>query len=207
MGILEEKTKRRVRAKNLEKIVLGTVAVAGLLSVALLAPNALQALKLFGWKPHKRYREVIARSRNRLIEHGLLARDEKGFLRLTSKGEAKLRELERREYKLPHPKRWDKKWRVLIFDIPEKRKYLREKIRNTLRAIGFNQLQKSVWIYPYDCEDLIALLKVDFKVGKDLLYLVVDEIENDKKLLGLFQISKQTLIHLKTAIAVNWCMR
>lgn len=190
MGVLEEKNKRRIRIKNLEKIVLGTVATAGLLGVALLAPNALQALKLFGWKPHRRSREIITRSRNRLVEHGLLTHNEKGFLSLTTKGEAKLRELERREYRLPRPKRWDKKWRVLIFDIPEKRKCLREKIRNTLRAIGFNQLQKSVWVYPYDCEDLIALLKTDFKVGKDLLYLVVDEIENDKKLLHMFQLSK-----------------
>lgn len=190
MGILEERTAKRTRRDKIRKAILQSVAVAGVLSVALLAPNALQALKLLGWKPHRRSREVIARSRNRLVEHGLLARDEKGFLRLTTKGGTKLRELERREYKLPHPKCWDKKWRVLIFDIPEKRKYLREKIRNTLRAIGFNQLQKSVWVYPYDCEDLITLLKADFKVGKDLLYLVVDEIENDKKLLNLFQLSK-----------------
>ena len=190
MGVLEEKIKRKTRIKNLEKIILGTVATAGLLSVALLAPNALQALKLLGWKPHRRQREVIVRSRSRLIKHGLLTHDEKGFLKLTPKGETKLRELEQREYKLPHPKCWDKKWRVLIFDIPEKRKYLREKIRNTLGAIGFSQLQKSVWVYPYDCEDLIALLKADFKVGRDLLYLVVDEMENDKKLLGLFELSK-----------------
>ena len=186
MGILEEKIKRKTRVKNLEKIVLGTIATAGLLGVALLAPNALQALKLFGWKPHKRYREVITRSRERLIEHNLLTRDEKGFLRLTPKGETKLRELERREYKLPHPKRWDKKWRLLIFDIPEKRKYLREKIRNTLRAIGFNQLQKSVWVYPYDCEDLITLLKADFKIGTELLYMIVDSLENDEDLQNVF---------------------
>ncbi len=190
MDILEESSAKRTHRDNIRKAILQSVATAGLLSVAILAPNALQMLKLFGWKPHKRYREVIARSRDRLIEHNLLVRNEKGFLSLTSKGEAKLRELERREYKLPRPKRWDKKWRVLIFDIPEKRKYLREKIRLTLRAIGFNQLQKSVWVYPYDCEDLIALLKADFKVGKDLLYLVVDEIENDKKLLNLFELSK-----------------
>ena len=69
---------------------------------------------------------------------------------------------------------------MLIFDIPEKRKPLREKIRSTLLSIGFLRLQDSVWIYPYQCEDLVNLLKADFKVGKDLLYLIVDSIENDK---------------------------
>ena len=106
MGILEEKTKRRVRIKNLEKIILGTVATTGLIGVAMLAPNALQALKLFGWRPHKRSREIIIRSRNRLIEHGLLVHNEQGFIRLTSKGKTKLRELEKREYQLPHQKHW-----------------------------------------------------------------------------------------------------
>ena len=179
MGVLEEKVARTAKRDKIQKAILQSIAAAGLLSVALLAPNALQILKFFGWKPHKRYREVIARSRNRLIEHGLLAHNERGFLKLTPKGDTKLRELERREYQLPHPKRWDKKWRVLIFDIPEKRKGLRDKVRLTLVSLGFRQLQKSVWVYPYDCEDLITLLKADFKIGKDLLYMIVDSIEND----------------------------
>ena len=77
---------------------------------------------------------------------------------------------------------------MLIFDIREERKILREKVRNTLRCIGFEKLQKSVWVYPYDCEDLITLLKADFKVGKDILYIIADKIENDrwlKKKFGL----------------------
>jgi hypothetical protein len=37
-----------------------------------------------------------------------------------------------------------------------------------------------VWVYPYDCEDLITLLKADFKIGKDLLYVITESIENDK---------------------------
>ena len=69
---------------------------------------------------------------------------------------------------------------MLVFDIPEYRRSLREKIRLTLLNIGFVRLQDSVWIYPYDCEDLVNLLKVDFQVGKDLLYLIVDSIENDR---------------------------
>ena len=68
---------------------------------------------------------------------------------------------------------------MLIFDVREERKSLRDKIRRTLIAIGFERLQYSVWVYPYDCEDLITLLKADFKIGKDLLYIISDSIEND----------------------------
>ena len=44
------------------------------------------------------------------------------------------------------------------------------------------RLQDSVWVYPYDCEDIIGLLKTDIGVGKDLLYMIADEIENDRHL-------------------------
>lgn len=49
-----------------------------------------------------------------------------------------------------------------------------------MRDIGFVRLQDSVWVYPYDCEDFIALLKAELKVGKDVLYAIVDTIEFDK---------------------------
>ena len=80
---------------------------------------------------------------------------------------------------------------MLIFDIPEKRKSLREKVRTTLVSLGFKRLQDSVWVYPDDCEDLITLLKADFRVGKDLLYLIVDTIENDRVLREYFGITSR----------------
>lgn len=194
MGIIKEKIKKRTKRKNIQKIVLDTIATAGLLSVAMIAPNVIGALSKLGIinsKQHiHRHVSTINRARNRLIENGLLVRNERGFLRLTAKGETKLRQLELINFKTKKPKRWDKKWRVLIFDIPEKRRGLREKIRRTLTIIGFTRLQDSVWVYPYNCEDLITLLKSDFKVGKDLIYIVAEEIEYDKNLRENFELTK-----------------
>lgn len=188
MGILEQEVKRTRRNKNIQKAILGTVAVAGILTVAAIAPNALQILGMFGHKKGRRFKEYVDNSRKRLVKNNLLEYTANGFLKLTPKGEAKLRQLELHDYKFKKPKRWDKKWRVLIFDIREERKALRDKIRRTLATIGFERLQDSVWVYPYDCEDLITLLKADFKVGKDLLYLIVEKIENDSLLQKQFGI-------------------
>ena len=187
MGVLEQSSRKRTRNKNLQKIVLQTVAAAGFLSVALLAPNALQALRQVGLFPKHRQKEIFNSSRNRLVKAGLLAYKGK-FIRLTAKGEAKLCQLERHDYKLARPKRWDKKWRILIFDIPERRRALRARIRRTIVSVGFMRLQKSVWVYPYDCEDFVNLIKADLKIGKDLLYLIVDSIENDKFIKEYFQL-------------------
>lgn len=70
----------------------------------------------------------------------------------------------------------------MIFDIPEKKRVVRNDLTTLFKKAGIRRLQNSVWIYPYDCEDIIALLKTDFGIGKDLLYLIVDELENDKYL-------------------------
>ena len=181
MGNLEREAAQRTRRKNMQRIILRTVATAGLLSMAFCAPNALSVLKMFGYAPKKRDNEIILRSRARLIEQGYL-RYEDGFLSLTPKGEAKLRHLEPEDSKPPIPKKWDKKWRIVIFDIQEHRKSLRDKLRNTLLLIGFKRLQHSVWIYPYDCEDLLTLLKVDYKVGRNVLYMIADAVEHDRPL-------------------------
>lgn len=181
MGNLEETGRRKTKRKNITSLVLGTVGISGMLGVALLAPNVLGAMDKLGLVPGRRQKEIINRARERLVKNGLLKR-EGIFLRVTPKGERALRLLETREFKLPKLKRWDGKWRVLIFDIPEYRKSLRDKVRRTLDAIGFVRLQDSVWVYPHDCEDLIALLKADFKIGKDMLYMIVEELEGDKRL-------------------------
>ena len=187
MGVIEEGSRRRTRRNQLRLVILNTVKVAGSLSIALVAPNVLGAMAKIGLLPSPRQKDVVTRSYSQLVEKGLLTW-ESGKLRLTSKGESALRYLELKQYDIPKPRRWDKKWRVLIFDIPEKQRTLRNRIRDTLRAIGFVQLQGSVWVYPYDCEDLITLLKADFRVGRSMLYMVVDALEYDKRLRQEFEL-------------------
>ncbi|MEK7150237.1 MAG: CRISPR-associated endonuclease Cas2 [Patescibacteria group bacterium] len=187
MGTLERDFKKKKKRHDIQKAILDTIKAAGLLSVVLIAPGTLKCLKHLGLDSKERQKEIIKRSRNRLVKRGLLVYQD-GFLRLTPKGEMELKSLEMKDWKNARPKKWDGRWRVLIFDIPEKRKSLREKVRNTLLSIGFMRLQDSVWLYPYDCEDFINLLKADFKIGKDLLYLIVESIENDKSFRKEFDI-------------------
>ncbi len=187
MGHQEKESKRRAKRANLKKLILSTVATAGIIGVALVAPNVLGAMDKLGMMPRRRQGEFIRGSRDRLIRKGLL-KVENGFLRLTLRGEKALRHLmlDGAVWK----GRWDGKWRIIIFDIPEKKKVLRERVRGKLQLVGFVQLQQSVWIYPYDCEDLVILLKADLNIGKDLLYLIVDSLENDAALRVHFKLRR-----------------
>ena len=51
-----------------------------------------------------------------------------------------------------------------------------------MEEYGFVRLQDSVWIYPYDCEDLISLAKTNFRIGADVLYMIVERLEHDTHL-------------------------
>jgi len=57
-----------------------------------------------------------------------------------------------------------------------------------MSGLGFVRLQDSVWVFPYDCEDFVALLKADLKIGVAVLYLIVEQIENDKHLRAHFDL-------------------
>ena len=128
-----------------------------------------------------------------MITQGLLEFEQTGrgkFLRITPIGEKVLRKLELHNFKLKKPKRWDKKYRLVIFDIREAKKRVREQIRITLQQIGFYRLQNSVWVYPYDCEEVITLLKADYEIGSEVLYIIAEEIENDYKLREFFELER-----------------
>lgn len=191
MGSLEAKSKEKNRKENVQKIILATIKTAGLVSFALLAPNAIVALSKLGLiERNRKYR--VNRSVGALLKKGLIEFEKtaKGtFVRLTPAGENRLN----RYYDggaLPRPKKWDGKWRIVTYDLKEKKKSLREKLRLTLSGFGFVKLQNSVWVYPYDCEDLIMLMKADFKIGKEVLYVIADKIEYDQSLRSLFGLPK-----------------
>lgn len=181
MGKLEEVNRRKVRKGEIQKIILESVKLAGILSIGLVAPNVIRAMDKLGLIQNKRQGEIVNTLASRLSKKGLLKFNGK-YYELTTEGKKKLRRLELYGYRLSVPRRWDSKWRVIIFDIPEKKKDVRQQIRNIFILIGLYRLQDSVWVYPHDCEDLIGLLKTDFGIGKDILYMIVDEIENDKHL-------------------------
>lgn len=189
MGSLEHSVRKEIRKTKIQSAIVGTIAVAGVLAVAAIAPNVLGALGKLGLiKPYQK-RQRIKTSLHRLIERGYVHLEGVGQnrkVRLTPKGERFAALLGAGRLAPKKPKRWDKKWRVLVFDIPERRRKTRDQIRITLVNLGFCRLQDSVWVYPYDCEDLITLLKADLRIGKALVYMIVDQIQYDVSLRNHF---------------------
>lgn len=183
MGKMEQFSKKRTRRGQIERAILSTLAVAGVGLVAMAAPNTLRLLKYADpdWLVKRDPKQRIREATYRLKKKGFVEfahKDGRTFLRIKEKGRARLRSLVSFG-PLPKPKRWDGKWRLVIFDIPEKKHVLRARARGVVAGFGFVRLQDSVWAYPYDCEEAVALLKAELRIGKDLLYIIADAIEYD----------------------------
>jgi CRISPR-associated endonuclease Cas2 len=77
-----------------------------------------------------------------------LINEEKAYVALTTLGREELVKLkEDRGLKLTSgKKRWDGRYRLVIFDIPEKSRIVRDTLRRRLKEFGFVGWQKSVWV-------------------------------------------------------------
>jgi len=125
----------------------------------------------------------------RLAKRGLATIKTEGdvtHLALTQKGKQERDRILRRRTIIQKPHIWDGKWRLIIFDIEEINRSGRDKLRRELKALGFFRLQNSVWIHPYDCSDIIALLKTDFKISRNTLFITAENVEGEHALVRHF---------------------
>lgn len=135
---------------------------------------------MYGWIP-KQYQkhnfyQLISRSfKTQLIEK--VERDGEVYIRITSNG----RKLIQRDFPmlLLQNKKWDGKWRIVMFDVDEANKKLRERLRSKLKELGFGMLQKSVFISPHDIvKDFLEF--AESSGIKDYLYI----LETHKLIVG-----------------------
>lgn len=98
---------------------------------------------------------------------------------LTEKGKQKVLKYNLDKIIVPKMKKWDNKWRVVIFDIPELRKKIRDALRFHLKKMGFFEFQKSVFIHPFNCQDEIDYLIEFYGIRRYLRFLVAESIDNE----------------------------
>jgi DNA-binding transcriptional regulator PaaX len=181
---VEETARRRRKKENIQAAILGSFVAGGTIALSVLAPNAVQLLKFT--KLDSIGKQKIDNSFKQLLKKGHLkleVTNGRRLVRLTQAGERALAlQLEDANLKVSGRQKWDGQWRVVIFDIPESRRVVRAKFRRLMKRVGFKQLQGSVWVFPYDCEELLTLIKSELKVGKDILYMVVSALEYDQLL-------------------------
>ncbi|OHA11603.1 MAG: hypothetical protein A3H71_03010 [Candidatus Sungbacteria bacterium RIFCSPLOWO2_02_FULL_48_13b] len=87
------------------------------------------------------------------------------------------------------PTRWDQKWRMIIFDIPEKQKKARDALRGHLKRMGCYEFQKSAFIHPFECQQQIDFLIEFYQIRKYVRYLTIEAVDNELELKNIFHLS------------------
>lgn len=180
----------RFRKDSIAFTVLKVTATAAAAGVAVAAfavvPGlAVVAKELFegyedrghrAWiRRQQRIREAIQRlARRRLVR--LEQQGQETYLTITSAGATEVKKFDFEHLALDSPSQWDKKWRLVTFDIPEKHRKGRQALRHKLRALGFYPLQKSVFVYPHECRNEIDFVARFCEVGRFVVYLTCDDL-------------------------------
>ncbi len=86
------------------------------------------------------------------------------------------------------PTKWDEKWRIVMFDIPEKLKRLRETLRFHFKEIGLIELQKSVLVSPYPCDKEIEFILEFYNARKYVRFILAENIDNKLHLMKKFNL-------------------
>jgi len=173
--------------------ILKVVTIAGFLSIALIAPNALQLLvNPIGARRGRRLSHwEIERALEKLLDGEYLKRQGRHnnlSVSLTPKGKDRLHGIELKNAVIKKPKQWDGRWRLVFFDIPQSKHIQRDAIRRKLRELGFVQIQKSIYLHPYECYAIIQTMQDFYQIKPHFHYAVVEKIEHSKAYLKQFNL-------------------
>ena len=175
------------------RAALAILALGSILVVGAIVPNIFSAFGRFEKireKDERRVRDVVYYLRKKKMVEFVKIKNNSTLVKITKNGEAKIREFIFSSLGIEKPKTWDGKWRVVIFDIPENFSSARNALRLKLKSLGFYQLQKSVFVFPYPVEDEILFVSALFGVEQYVDILVADSVLYDKELRKVFKFSK-----------------
>jgi hypothetical protein len=187
--LLEKREKREIdERENIKyKKVKDVVIYLAIVGACIFAPKSLSLFKpLFSrfqrnsWK--KFNKQGLKWTINRLEREKVVvieSRGEEQIVTITKKGQRKIIKYALDDLDIPKPKKWDGKWRLVLYDISRKKRHLAQILRRHLQRYGFLSLQESVYIYPYPCTQEIEFLRSYYDLGKEIKLLVASLIEDE----------------------------
>ena len=179
---------------GLTKKILWTLFIAGCFTIAATSPYFLTNIARAYFRGKKYNKRKVAKTLYSLKKSRLIIGMERNGVfevRLTKEGRKMIKKYQFDELKVEKQKVWDKKWRILIFDIPEEsRKIAREALREKLKRLSFYQLQERVWVCPYPCEKEIKFLAEVFEINPYINIILADRIFDDMKVREYFELPK-----------------
>lgn len=189
----------QIKRGEIVKIILKGMLIAGAIPLFMTSSNPRLASRLFpelikyaAYKLKKRKnKKEIYDMFYYLKRKGLIKMNYEGkqlYISLTPEGRKIAKKYQIDDLEIKKPRKWDKRWRILIFDINDKYKDKREALRGKLKELGLFMLQKSVWVCPYNFQKEIEILRTFFALQKKEMKVInAYEIEDDEVIKDFFK--------------------
>lgn len=170
MGKLPESRSRKITNLILlaiEKSVDGTIRFSDFMN----NPGYYAYGDGWNYQPKK---ASLSKALQRLREKGAIEyiNGDELVLRLTDTGKMRAVHAQMQDA----PEKWDGKWRIVIFDIPERRRAARDLLRHHLKSWGFEIWQQSVWATKRNCVDLLRKYLEQVGIADWVLVIESDNI-------------------------------
>lgn len=170
---------------EITKDILKCLAAGVAIGIASTSPyfivNLMKSLSIKNIYPKKRVYDVFSYLR----KNGYVCVENYNHqvrVMLTADGKKMVGAMQLNDLKIKHPRKWDRKWRILSFDINEKKKIHRNAVRTKLAELGFQKLHKSVWIHAFDCQAEVEMIRDFFGLTEDDICLIIAEkIDGEKR--------------------------
>lgn len=197
---VEFSKEQKEKIKTASEAALAIIAVCGIATIAIVAPNLLIAIahihkSLRGKKlSYREKQQKTAETFYYLKRYGLIKmRKTKGqwLIHLTKLGEERLKKLELNTLTITKPKRWDGNWWLVAADIPTKDyRWAADLFRKKIKELGFFPLQRTLWMCPYEPVNEIEYLANYYGIGKFITAMRVNQLDKDdyRKLKDFFKL-------------------
>jgi|SRR3989344_360769 len=171
----------------LQEAILRELATVGDATVAFLASGmSTRAMfrnyrKLQKSRVSQRIRHSISALKNRRLVN-IKEKNGETYITLTEDGKARLLKYKFENMRLIPNSKWDGRWHVAMFDIPEKHGKARRALSYKIREMGAFHIQKSVFIYPFPWRDEIDFVSEFFQVSQYVRYIEAVNVEGANEL-------------------------
>lgn len=177
------KKKLQVRSSQVAMTILKAVGAVGVVVAVIALPGLGMVVRDLQKFKDKKDRQRLYQSVQYLRRRGYVKleylEDGKIKISLTKQGTTVVKKLNIEQMQIPKPAQWDKKWRIVIFDVPNWKSKNRLAFTDNMKRIGFVMVQKSVWVYPFACHDEIMILRKYYDIEKHVTYLETAMVEDE----------------------------